>query len=173
MAGRSNRVNVETTWFAAPADQPIRCSILLLALEKQWGTRIYKNIILYFSSSTVMPVWSRRATGEREFAHIQNTSGVVTDFRQYCKPYIVLKPLRDPHTIIVFHWSWFTPTQCLVSIVHSLHLTFLVPGNYFDDFRLYLYPLVSSQVKVIYHIENRWSSHSIRIWAVCGVAPSC
>ena len=43
----------------------IYCSIPPLSLDNQQGARINKNIILYFYSSIVMLVWSKRAIGER------------------------------------------------------------------------------------------------------------
>ena len=78
------------------------CSILLLGLDKQQGTCTYKNIILYSYSSMVKLVWSSRAIREREreSSHTQRS---------------------NPHAMLVFHWPWFTPTQCLLFIGHSLH----------------------------------------------------
>ena len=42
-------------------------SILSLDLDKQRGTSIYKNVILYFHSLTVTLVWSGRAVGESSY----------------------------------------------------------------------------------------------------------
>ena len=128
----------------------IYCSIRLLGLDKQWGTYIYKNIILYFYLSRW---WCLCEAGEQsessctERSHRKSELPTGTDFSQNSRPYIVLKLQRNPHTMHVFHWSWLTPTHCLLFISHSFHPhnacfslvtaythTFLISGNHFVDF---------------------------------------
>ena len=101
-----------------------KCSIQLLGLDKQRVTRIYKNIIICFNSSTVTLVWSRRAIWEssrtrRSCRESKQPAG--TDFKQNSWPYKVLKLTRDPHTMLVFRWSLFTPTHCLLFIAHGFY----------------------------------------------------
>ena len=43
------------------------------------------------------------------------------DFSQNFRPYVVLKPPRNPHAMLDFGWSWLTPTHCLFFIGHGLH----------------------------------------------------
>ena len=88
------------------------------------NTHIYKNIILYFHSSIVMLVWSRRAIGES--SHIQRNcweseQPVGIDFSQNSRPYIVLKLPPNLHTMLIFHWPLLTPLNCLFFLGHSLH----------------------------------------------------
>ena len=94
------------------------CCMLLLDLDKQPGTHIYKNITIYFYSSTVTLVRSERAV--RESSHTQRSyresgQSAGTDFSQNSRPYIVLELPRDSHG----HAS--SPTQCLFHIGHGLN----------------------------------------------------
>ena len=82
--------------------------ILPLGLDRQRGTRIYKNTFLIFYSSTVTLLRSGGVIGER-------------DFSKNSRPLIVLKLRRDQYTMLVFHWSRLTPMQCLFSIGHGIH----------------------------------------------------
>ena len=72
---------------------------------------------------------------------------VGTDFSQNSWPYLVLKLPCNPHAMLLFYWSWLTPTQYLFFIGHGLHPhdtcslsviaythAFLVFGNHFVDF---------------------------------------
>ena len=112
---------------------------------------IYKNIILYSlfvngyacveeesNQKESLSTW--RSCWELELP-------VGTDFSQICRPYIVLKLPCDPHAMLVFHYSWLTPTQCLFFIGHGLYPhnpcslsvtaythAFFVSGNHFVDF---------------------------------------
>ena len=99
-----------------------------LDLEKQRGTRINKNIILYFNFSTVTLMWSWRAVVES--LHIQRRlSGVGTakgiNFSQNSRSYIVLELPHDPHDHSL-HYACFSlylvyTNECLFSIGHCLH----------------------------------------------------
>ena len=87
-------------------------------LNKQQGTRIYKNIILYLYFSTMTLVWCRRAVGEslhpqRSCCESEQQAG--TDFSQISRPYIILKFPCDPHG----HVS--SPMQCLFFVGHGIH----------------------------------------------------
>ena len=102
-------------------------------------------------------VWSRRVIGESSCTWKSCRESELTartDFNQNSRLYIVLKLPHDPHTMLVFHWSQLTPTQCLFFIGHDLHPrngcfplvtdythAFLVSGYHFVDFiygRMYL-----------------------------------
>ena len=122
-------------WLVAKVDLSIRhsevyisfrCSILPTGLDKQRGTFINKNIILYFYLSTVTLGWKRRAMEEisrTRRSHREIGLPAETDFSQNSRPCIVLKLPHDPLRILVFHWSRLTPTHCLLFIGPGLHPT--------------------------------------------------
>ena len=93
------------------------CIIQSLGLGKERWTLMFKNIILYFYSSMVMLVWSRRAVGES--SHTKRSCGeseqqAGTDFTPNSKPYIASKLLRDQHCLA------FSLMNYLFSIGHGL-----------------------------------------------------
>ena len=70
-----------------------------------------------------------------------------TDFSQKPRPNIVLKFLRNPHAMLIFHWPGFSPMQSFLFIGHGLHqrnacsllvtdhtYAFLVSGNQYVEF---------------------------------------
>ena len=72
---------------------------------------------------------------------------VGTGFSPNSQPYIFLKLLCHPHTMLAFHWPFLTSTRCLFFIGHGWHScnvcsplvtaythAFLVSGNHFVDF---------------------------------------
>ena len=66
----------------------------------------------------VMLVWSWRAVGESSYTKRscqELGQPARTNFSQNSTPYIFLKLLHNPHG------NAFSPTQCLFSIVYSLH----------------------------------------------------
>ena len=52
----------------------------------------------------------------------ESEQSVWSYFNQNSRPYIVSKLPRDPHAMLVFHYSRLTPTHCLLFIGHGLHL---------------------------------------------------
>ena len=106
----------KTQWVTAHQNR-VYC-ILPLDLDKQRGTRIYKNKILYFYSLTEILVWSRRVVWENLY-----TEGAARswndhwklNFNQHTRLYIVFKLPYDPHS----HAS--LSGQCLFFIGHGLH----------------------------------------------------
>ena len=116
------------------------CVVYLpLDLEKQWGTHIYKNIILYFYSSILMIVYCWRATGESLLTRKrcwELEQPAWTDFSQNSRPYTVLKFSCDSNG----HAS--SPTQCLSFIGHGLH-----PCNAFS-------PLVTAYTHAFFYASH-------------------
>ena len=116
------------------------CCVLPWDLGKQRGTRIYKNIILYFYSSMVRLVWR----SGREFAHTKVLSGIGTFSMLYSlktptrltwprffthamffffigydlHPRNACSPLVMAYNHSSFYASGITPTHCLFSGSH-------------------------------------------------------
>ena len=57
----------------------------------------------------------------REFVKPNVLLAVGTDLGQNSRPYIVLKPQRNPHENLILHGSRLTPTHWLFFIGHGLH----------------------------------------------------
>ena len=108
------------------------CSILLLGLDKQWGIRTYKNIILYFYSSMVTFVQSRRVFRDRvrtfegavksQNSQQELTSAKILDLSLKTLTHACFSLVTAyTRALLGFHWSWLTPMQCLFFTGHSLH----------------------------------------------------
>ena len=106
----------------------------------------YKNIILYFYSSTVTLMWNRRVIRESLHAQIscwELEQPAETNFSQNSKPYVILKLPHDLPTMPVFY------------ICHGLHQTpCLFSGNHLVDF-IYGWMYLSLQANVICYICSR------------------
>ena len=130
----------------------------------------------------------REFANTKELSESEQPSG--TDFNQNFRPYIVLKLPHDSDTMLVSHWSRFTPTYCLFFTCHSLyprrtcftlamvythvklvlHWSQLTPTrhlfsvNPFVNF-IYgrMYQSTTSQVKAIYYIKL-WDLSLIIRW---------
>ena len=127
------------------------CCIQPLDHDKQRGTRIYKNIIIYlfFNGDACVELQNSR----REFA--QHNS----------RPYIVLKLPCDPHghthAMLVFHWLWFTTTHFFyASGITPMHFCF--SGRHLVDFindRVYLLTsptgFIAGQA-IYYNLTKHW-----------------
>ena len=115
------------------------CCILQLCLDEQRGTRIYRNIRLYFYSRR----WYLHGA-EEQSTRVRTREGVVgsrknqwtTDFSQNLGTYIVYNShvtgnnssfslvmvIPTPH-FFVFHWLQFTSMSCLFPIGYFPKLT--------------------------------------------------
>ena len=85
---------------------------------------VYKyNLTFLFAEGDayVKQVSSQRESSHTRRNHWKSELPAGTDFNQNSRPYIVLKLPRDQHTILVFHRSRLTPTQCLFFIGYGLH----------------------------------------------------
>ena len=130
--------------FEEGPEEDILLGSLRAIIKKR--TRIYKDIILYFNSVTI--VWSRRAIGEslhtrRKWWESELPAG--TDFSQNSRPYILLILLRDPYG------HAYSPTQCLLSISHCLYTRIVCLPVVTAGCICQLHLPSSSQVKAIYY----------------------
>ena len=116
-----------------------------------------------------MLVWSKRIIGE--FVHMKEPLWVRTASRNWLQPkfsnlYCLKTPTQSTcdacfplvtaytHTMLVFHWPWFTPTQCLFSIGLSLNLRISCFRESFCWF--YPWPDVSvHNIRQVHH-KSRW-----------------
>ena len=72
----------------------------LLDLDKLRRSQIHRNTILYFHSSTVKHVWSKKEVGESSHTQgaVGNWNGLCKlNFNQNSRPYIVLKLPHNPY----------------------------------------------------------------------------
>ena len=117
----------KVTWSCVLYVWRLLCCILLLDPDKQWGKYIYKIIILYFYSLTVMLVW--RVDGENSHRQ-RNCRELEQPAETELQPkFLTLYSLKTPtqptwpclftHSMLIFHWPWNTPMLCLFSIGHS------------------------------------------------------
>ena len=134
-------------------------------INKQRGSRIYKNIILYFYSSMVT-----LGTGEESEEPPEVGTNTGNWVQSKINIFLVLKLPHDPYPMLVFHWSWLTPMQCLFFIGHGLYpceacsrlvkaytYAFLVSSLLILSTAgciSQLHLLGSSRVKVIYYIKT-------------------
>ena len=58
---------------------------------------------------------------ERKFVQTEETLGVGTASGNWLQPKLVLKHPRNPHSMLVSHWSRLTAMQFLFFIGHGLH----------------------------------------------------
>ena len=123
-------------------------------------------MFLDFYSSTMTLVWSRRAVGEN--SHTQRScqgleQPVGIELKAKFKTLYSFKtptwPHHFTHIILVFHWSWFTPTHFFMLWVSCPHIVCFSTWSlgWFLSTAIcicQLHLLGSSLVKAIYYYRN-------------------